>query len=100
VKTLVVNVRVRRGEAGTWKRLTLANLAESRREPGVLTFDLFEDLADPEHFVLIESYRDELAMDRHKETAHYLQWKAAAEPLQSEPRTRIILKKIEPGDAG
>jgi quinol monooxygenase YgiN len=87
---LIVTIRVRPDSTEAWIAATLDNEAESRKEPGILAFDLFRDRDDPGRFVLVEDYRDDAAMAAHKETAHYLRWKSSTEPLQAAVRERTL----------
>lgn len=66
-----------------------ANHEGSIREPGCLRFDVLQSPDDPTRFVLYEAYRDEAASAAHKETAHYLAWRAAASDWMAEPRQGI-----------
>ena len=64
-------------------------------EPGCVRFDVLQAPDDPARFVLYEAYRDADAAAAHKETAHYLAWKAAvagwmAEPRRGEPFTGLM----------
>ena len=49
---------------------------------------------------VLEVYRDEQAVARHKETAHYKRWREAVDPLLAEPRTRTVYQNIHPGENG
>jgi hypothetical protein len=53
-----VHVRVKPGAEGAFHAASLANAEASRREPGVVRFDLLADREDPSHFVLVEVLRD------------------------------------------
>ena len=55
-------------------------------EPGCLRFDVLQAPDDPTRFVLYEAYRDAEASAAHKETAHYLAWRAAVADWMAEPR--------------
>ena len=92
--TLVVDIKVRADALEAWKAATLENARSSRKEAGVVSFDLLEDRDDPSHFLLIEVYRDEAAVGAHKGTPHYAKWAALAEPLQAEPRTRAFYRTL------
>jgi quinol monooxygenase YgiN len=46
-------------------------------EPGCLSFDVSQDLADDHHFVLSETYADEAAVDAHRSAPHFKQWRTA-----------------------
>jgi quinol monooxygenase YgiN len=50
--------------------------------------------------VLIEVYRTPADPAKHKATAHYNQWRETCEPMQAEPRTRIIYSNIFPDESG
>jgi len=88
MRVLIVNIKVRADKIAEFQEATLVNAAESVKEPGIASFDLLQDEADPTRFALIEVYRDEAAQAKHRETPHYLRWKEAAEPMMVEPRTR------------
>jgi quinol monooxygenase YgiN len=81
-----VHVHVKPDAIEAFRKATLANAAASLGEPGVVRFDVIQELDDPKRFVLIEVYRDEQAPARHKETAHYAQWRDAVAELMAEPR--------------
>jgi len=44
---------------------------------------------DPSRFVLIEHYREPTDQAAHRETAHYLKWRDAVQPMMAEPRTSV-----------
>jgi autoinducer 2-degrading protein len=56
-----------------------------RDEPGCLRFDVVQDEADPNHFFFYEVYRDEAALEAHRQTPHYPRWRRAAETCLAEP---------------
>ncbi len=93
--TLIVNIRVRPDSIGPWRAATLQNVGASRKEAGILSFDLLADRDDPTRFALVERYRDEAAMAAHRATAHFANWVAKAEPLQAEPRSRAFYLSVE-----
>jgi quinol monooxygenase YgiN len=82
-----VHVHVKADAVDSFRQATLENAAASLGEPGVVRFDVIEELDDPTRFVLVEVYRDEQAPARHKETAHYAAWRDAVAELMAEPRT-------------
>lgn len=95
-----VSVRVVPGTADAFIEATRMNAAASLGEPGILRFDVSRDLADENHFVIVEVYRDEAAPAAHKETAHYAVWREAVAPMMAVPREATKLSPIAPmGDA-
>ena len=94
-----VHVRVKPGAEEAFRAASLANAEASRREPGVVRFDLLADREEPGRFVLVEVYRDAAAAAAHKQTAHYAAWRDAVAGLMAEPRTSRKLVNVSPGDA-
>jgi (4S)-4-hydroxy-5-phosphonooxypentane-2,3-dione isomerase len=88
MKTIIVNIRVKKGREADFVAATLENAGHSRRESGISRFELLQDESDPCCFALLESYRDPEAQAAHKETAHYAKWKELVEPMMAQPRTR------------
>jgi len=78
---------------------TKENAAASRKEPGVVRFDVVQQTDDPTKFSLIEIYRSPEGHAAHRESAHYKAWAEKAGDLLAEPRTRNIYRNIDPVDA-
>ena len=97
---LQVQIHVLAEHLDAFREATLENARNSRKEPGIVRFDLLQQADDPTRFQLIEMYRDAEAPAKHKETAHYKAWLEKAEPLMAEPRTRQLYTNIDPGDEG
>ena len=68
---------------------SLKNARQSIEEPGIARFDVIQQADDPSRFVLVEVYRDADAPARHKETAHYAQWRDAVVEMMAEPRSSV-----------
>jgi quinol monooxygenase YgiN len=95
-----VHARVLPGAEEAFRAASLANAEASRREAGVLRFDLLADREDPRHFVLVEVYRDATASAAHKETAHYATWRDTVASLMAEPRRSEKFVNVSPDDVG
>ncbi len=54
-----VDIHVVPDQLDAFLAATGANATASLGEPGVLRFDVVRDLADPDHVVLVEVYRDD-----------------------------------------
>ena len=96
---LQVNIYVKSDQIDAFIAATTDNCQNSRKEEGILRFDLYQDVENPTHFTLLEVYRDAAAQASHKQTDHYERWRVAAEPLMAEPRTRLLFKNITPSDS-
>ncbi len=73
-----------------------ANATASLTEPGVLRFDVVQDLADPAHVVLVEVYVDDAAAAAHKETAHYATWRDTVADMMAVPRSSTKFGAVFP----
>jgi len=79
---------------------TVENARNSVEEPGVARFDVIQQADDPARFILVEVYRTPEAPARHKETAHYQNWRDAVAPMMAEPRTSVKYANLFPPDEG
>jgi autoinducer 2-degrading protein len=95
-----VFVHVKPELVDTFKAATIENARNSVQEPGIARFDVIQQADDPSRFVLIEVYRTPDDPAKHKETAHYNQWREVCEPMLAGPRTRIVYSNIFPDEQG
>lgn len=95
-----VFVRVKPDCVDAFIAASLENARRSIQEPGIARFDVIQQADDPTRFVLVEVYRDADAPARHKETAHYAQWRDAVADLMAEPRSSVKYANRFPDDAG
>jgi autoinducer 2-degrading protein len=91
-----VNIHVKEEQIEGFIKASEDNVKNSIKELGIARFDFFQSQEDPTRFILIEAYRNENAHAKHKETDHYKKWKAAVEPMMSEPRFSIKYSNILP----
>jgi quinol monooxygenase YgiN len=83
---VLVHVHVLPEAIEKFKVATQANAAASRREPGIVQFEMIQQADDSSRFVLIEVYRTAEASAAHKETYHYKTWRDTVAPMMAEPR--------------
>ncbi|MCC8999520.1 MAG: antibiotic biosynthesis monooxygenase [Candidatus Contendobacter sp.] len=83
-----------------FKLASLDNARHSVQEPGIARFDVIQQADDPTHFVLVEVYRTVEDTARHKETAHYAQWRDAVADMMTEPRSSVKYANLFPTDPG
>ncbi len=83
-----VNAHVKSEHIEAFKQATLDNASHSIKEPGIVRFDVFQQIDDPSRFTLVEIYKTEADPPRHRETAHYNRWKDSVAPMMAEPRTK------------
>jgi quinol monooxygenase YgiN len=52
--------------------------AASRQEPGCLMYIVHRHQSDPRHFFIYEQYRDEAALEAHRNSPHFQQYAVTA----------------------
>ena len=67
---LVAQFRAQHGRADALRSRLQRMVRLTVVEPGCLRYELHEDQGDPEVLVLLEVWRDQVALDRHMETEH------------------------------
>jgi (4S)-4-hydroxy-5-phosphonooxypentane-2,3-dione isomerase len=93
---VVVHLQVKPDSLDQFVTETKANARNSRQEPGVVRFDVIQQVDDPSRFVLYEVYLDDQAIEAHRATAHYAKWRDAVPAFLVSERTRTIYRAIEP----
>ncbi|MGI6459373.1 MAG: putative quinol monooxygenase [Candidatus Hydrogenedentales bacterium] len=97
---VVVHVHVKPEYVEAFREATLENARQSVEEPGIARFDVLQQPDRPARFVLLEVYRTEADPARHKETAHYQQWRDTVADMMAEPRQSVRYVNCFPDDAG
>ena len=95
---VIVHIRVKPDSVEPFKRATIANARESRKETGIARFDFLQQADDPTRFVLVEAYRTAEAPALHKETDHYLTWRDTVADMMAEPRQSTKYGNVFPAD--
>lgn len=93
-----VDIAVVAGQEEAFLAATQVNAAASRKEPGIVRFDVLVDREDAAHVVLVEVYRDADAAAAHKETAHYATWRDTVAPMMARPRASARYVNASPAD--
>jgi autoinducer 2-degrading protein len=77
---LIVSVNVKPDQrAGFLAAAADDSTSSARDEPGCFRFDVLHDQKDENHFYFYEVYRDEAALDAHRQAPHYARWVKARE---------------------
>ncbi|GAB4545519.1 MAG: hypothetical protein Fur002_19750 [Anaerolineales bacterium] len=90
----VVYLEAREDDLEKFIREASLNAAESKKETGVVQFDLLQQEDAPTRFMLYEIYQDEAALQAHRETAHFKRWVEVGVPLLAKPRERNMYALI------
>jgi len=92
----LVHVRVKPEYLGSFIEATRKNHEESIRETGNQRFDILQSAEDPASFVFYEAYASAEDAAKHKETAHYLQWRDTVADWMAEPRQGVRYHGLYP----
>ena len=68
-------------------------------EPGCLRFDVIQDRDDPNRFYFYEVYRDEAALEAHRQTPHFKFYFEKVQPWLAAPPERRFGRNLIPADA-
>lgn len=93
-----VYVLVKENRIQDFIEATRINAINSIKEPGVVKFDVIQQLDSPDRFILYECYRTDLDAAKHKDTEHYRVWRGKVESMMSEPRQSVKYRNICPED--
>ncbi len=63
-----------------------------------MRFDVLQQADDPARFLLYEVYADAAAVDAHKNTAHYIQWRDTVAAWMAEPRQGVKHRALFPSN--
>lgn len=77
---------------------TKKNHEGSVKEKGNLRFDVLQSPDKTGRFVLYEAYESEEAAAKHKETAHYLEWRQKVASWMEKPREGFKHNILYPAD--
>lgn len=83
----IVNILVVYERINEFIELTIQNVTNSRKEEGITHFELIQDIEKPNHFMLLEYFKDTQAQESHRKTVHYMYWKTKVEEMMEIPRT-------------
>ena len=95
-----VYVHVKAEEIQAFHDTTVENARKSVQEPGIARFDVIQQQGDPERFILVEVYRSEADIAKHKETQHYEIWRETVAEMMAEPRRGVKFTNVFPADEG
>lgn len=74
------------------KALLNGMVLPSRAEPGNVKYEIWQDRTDPNRFILDEVYADEDAVEAHRASVHYQDYRAKASSLAD--RTVFLLAPV------
>ncbi|NPE30546.1 antibiotic biosynthesis monooxygenase [Methanococcoides sp. SA1] len=69
---IVAKTKVRQDKKQVFLKITEELIQKSQNEKGCISYDLYEDIADPYTLTFIESWEDIEAIDLHNRTEHFM----------------------------
>jgi autoinducer 2-degrading protein len=91
-----VYVHVKPDAVNDFIEASVANHAESVKEPGNLRFDFVQQADDPTWFMIYEAYESEQGAIAHKSTPHYLKWRDTVQNMMAEQRKGVKYNILQP----
>ncbi len=70
----------REGNEEKMKELLSAMVKPSKAEDGCIFYEIFQYENNPRKFMAVETWRDEAALEGHKNSPHYKVYKSSYEP--------------------
>jgi autoinducer 2-degrading protein len=92
----IINAHVKTDDIEEFRIATVENARNSIKEPGIIRFDVYQQSDDPSRFTLVEIYKTEDDPAKHRETAHYLQWRDKVAGMMVEPRSKNTYNAVFP----
>jgi quinol monooxygenase YgiN len=91
-----VYVNVKQNYVNKFIAATMENARNSILEPGVVRFDVLQEIENPHRFLISEVYTDEQAPLEHKKTYHYKKWKNIVADMMADSRYSVKYENIYP----
>ena len=79
------------------KAIEVDALGSERDEPGCLRFNVLQDEKDENVYFFYEVYKDQAALEAHRNMPHYAVWRAAADTLDG-PTEPTRLQPVFPAE--
>jgi len=68
----VAKTKVREDKKQEFLKITEELIQKSQKEEGCISYNLYEDIADPYTLTFIESWKDMESIDLHNKTEHFM----------------------------
>lgn len=96
---LMVGIRIKEGHKEEFMKEMMGDaIGSNRDEPGCLRFDVLQDDQEPNTLHLYEVYRDQAALEVHRQAPHYIRWRDIVADWHAEPPVRRSCSNVFPVD--
>ena len=100
MKVLMVKIQVMPERREAFLKAMLDDARGSvQNEPGCLRFDVSQDESDPNRLYLYEVYRDDKALEAHRNAPHYLKWRETVKDWYAAPVEALRGSTVFPDEA-
>ncbi len=93
--SVLASFRPRAGSEDALRSLLTWMVERTRAEPGCERYDLFEEREGGGALHLFERYRSAEALEAHRATAHYVEYRRRVADLLEEPIGVLVLDPID-----
>jgi quinol monooxygenase YgiN len=87
---VVATLTIKPGSLEALRGPAAACMAETRKEKGCISYELFASLDDPQKLVFIEQWETREDLTAHSKQPHLLAWRDASAPHLIERRIEIV----------
>ena len=94
MKVFIVNLKCKPECRDEFIALTKHNAENSVKEEGNVRFDFLMDEYDPCSFKLYEVWKDDAAIDAHRDAPHYQKWAAEVGEMLAEKRSKTVAAPV------
>jgi len=86
MKTIVVKVEVKTDRVQDFIDATIESQTATTKEPRCLSYTILQDEKEKHKFTLVETYKNDAAIEEHKATPHFLKWREVVQEMMACPR--------------
>jgi quinol monooxygenase YgiN len=99
--SLLVTIKIKPGYRDAFVESLMGDARGSvNDEPGCLRFDVLQDSADPNRIFLYEVYKDEKALEAHRQAPHFQKWRETVKDwFDGEPQRHVCSTVFPTEDA-
>ena len=100
MQALVVTIQIKPEHREAFMEAMLDDARGSvQNEPGCLRFDVIQDAEDPNRIHLYEVYRDQAAIEAHRQAPHYTKWRDIVKDWHAADPVRRMGSHVFPPDS-
>ena len=90
VKLILAKLQIKPAKLNDFKEFAPVLVNGSRNEPGNIEYTLYSDVDDANRFIVVEKWKDQLAIDFHNVQPHFQKFlEIAAEAFASPPDIKV-----------